>query len=85
MAGDAAVSAQNRIEKVDPTSFLRILTEIGGSLKEILIRYRKSIIIWCYFCYCLQEIANDLLKQADHFYTWGSCLPQISDDARSLA
>ena len=30
------------------------------------------------------EIANDLLKQADHFYTWGSCPPQISDDARSL-
>ena len=63
---------------------LRILTAIGGSLKEILISYRKSIITWCYFRYCLQEIANDLLEQADHFYTWGSCPPQISDDARSL-
>ena len=84
LAGNAAVSAQNSIKKVVPASFLRIFTAIGGSLKEILIRCRKSIIIWCYFCYCLQEIANDLLKQADHFYTWGSCPPQISDDARSL-
>ena len=64
---------------------LQILTGLGGSLKEILIRCRKSIIIWCYFHYYLQEIAKDLLEQADHFYTWGSCPPQISDDARSLS
>ena len=63
---------------------LQILTGLGGSLKEILIRCRKSIIIWCYFHYYLQEIAKHLLEQADHFYTWGSCPPQISDDARSL-
>ena len=80
----AAVTAKDETEKVVPINFLRILTSLGDHSKEIWIRCRKSIIFWCYFCYCLRKVAVDLSEQADHFFTWGSCPPQISDDARSL-